>query len=80
MCAGYKQKDGSVVGDATNVDLTEAVMRLGWSPPSEGRGYSKVKGWFDVLPLVIKMPGASPSLYSIPPSLIKEVRQLSYPE
>src|SRR2546421_1817918 len=28
--AGYRQPDGSVVGDAANCDLTEAIRRLGW--------------------------------------------------
>jgi nitric-oxide synthase len=49
--AGYRQPDGTVRGDPLHADLTEAVQALGWS----GEG-----GEFDVLPVVIQMPGEAP--------------------
>lgn len=68
--AGYRRPDGSCVGDPMNADLTEAIQGLGW----EGQG-----GRFDVLPLVIQMPGKGPELFELPPDTILEVA-LTHPE
>ncbi|GAX53991.1 nitric oxide synthase oxygenase [Streptomyces olivochromogenes] len=68
--AGYRQHDGSVVGDPETVDLTEAVLRLGW----RGRGTE-----YDVLPLVIQWPGREPRLFDLPPDAVPEVR-ISHPD
>lgn len=68
--AGYRQPDGSCVGDPMNADLTEAIQGLGW----KGRGDR-----FDVLPLVIQMPGKGPELFELPPDAILEV-PLTHPE
>ena len=57
--AGYLQPDGTVIGDGANVKLTQAIERLGWQPP-------KTRGRFDILPLVIEVPGQGPKLYEIP--------------
>lgn len=54
--AGYQQEDGSVVGDGANVKLTQAIERLGWKAP-------ETRGRFDLLPLVIEVPGQSPKIY-----------------
>jgi nitric-oxide synthase len=62
--AGYRQPDGSVVGDPATADLTEAAQRLGWRGPG---------GRFDVLPLVIQMPGRRPEIFQIPPQDVLEV-------
>lgn len=44
--AGYKQHDGSVLGDPANLDLTDFLMEMDlWDPPGN-------KTAFDVLPLV----------------------------
>ncbi|MFI6683197.1 nitric oxide synthase oxygenase [Streptomyces sp. NPDC050485] len=68
--AGYRQHDGSVLGDPETVDLTEAVLRLGW----RGRGTE-----YDVLPLVIQWPGREPRLFDLPPDAVPEVR-ISHPD
>ncbi|MEU5306678.1 nitric oxide synthase oxygenase [Streptomyces noursei] len=68
--AGYRQHDGSVVGDPETVDLTEAVLRLGW----RGRGTE-----YDVLPLVIQWPGREPRWFDLPPDAVPEVR-ISHPD
>ena len=31
--AGYEMEDGTILGDPANVDLTNAVIDLGWTPP-----------------------------------------------
>lgn len=62
--AGYAQPDGRVVGDPANVGLTEQAQRLGWT----GAG-----GRFDVLPLVIEMPGEAPRVFPLPDDVVVEV-------
>lgn len=69
--AGYRQADGSIVGDPAQADFTDALRRLGW------RGGPGTP--FDVLPLVIQMPGQEPRLFEIPPEYILEV-PLSHPD
>ena len=54
--AGYVGDDGAVVGDRANIDLTTAITKLGWEPPAE-------RGPFDILPLVVEVPGHDPRLY-----------------
>ncbi|XP_038059438.1 nitric oxide synthase, brain-like isoform X2 [Patiria miniata] len=69
---GYKQPDGSIIGDPANVEFTEVVMeKLGWRPEKQGR--------FDVLPLVLQANGEEPELFNIPPGLVLEV-QLQHPK
>ncbi|XP_030075624.1 nitric oxide synthase 1 [Microcaecilia unicolor] len=62
--AGYKQSDGSILGDPANVELTEICIQQGWKAP---------RGRFDVLPLVLQAGGNDPELFEIPPELILEV-------
>jgi nitric-oxide synthase len=68
--AGYRRQDGSVVGDPLHAGLTDAVRRLGWRGPG---------GPFDVLPLVIQMPGREPELFELPADAVLEV-PISHPE
>jgi len=68
--AGYRQRDGSIVGDPLNAELTERVQELGW----RGAG-----GPFDVLPLVLQWPGHPPRLFELPRELVREV-PLTHPE
>ena len=63
--AGYRQPDGSVVGDPAHVELTQVVHQLGW------RGEKGTP--FDVLPLAIQMPDQPPKLFELPPDTIVEV-------
>jgi nitric-oxide synthase len=69
--AGYRQPDGTVIGDPLNVELTEALRHIGWSG---GPGTP-----FDVLPLAIEMPGEPARLFELPSDAVHEV-QLSHPE
>ncbi|XP_053225845.1 nitric oxide synthase, brain isoform X1 [Podarcis raffonei] len=62
--AGYKQLDGTFLGDPANVELTEICIQQGWKPP---------KGRFDVLPLLLQANGNDPELFEIPPELVLEV-------
>ena len=69
--AGYRQPDGSIVGDPLHVELTEALRRLGWQG---GAGTP-----FDVLPLVIQLPNQLPRLFELPQEVVLEV-PLSHPD
>ncbi|XP_074868402.1 nitric oxide synthase 1 isoform X1 [Carettochelys insculpta] len=62
--AGYKQPDGTILGDPANVELTEICIQQGWKAP---------KGRFDVLPLLLQANGNDPELFEIPPELVLEV-------
>jgi nitric-oxide synthase len=45
--AGYRQADGSVLGDPINLGFTHRIEALGWKGPPRGR--------FNLLPIVIEM-------------------------
>ncbi|GAV04595.1 hypothetical protein RvY_14857-3 [Ramazzottius varieornatus] len=62
--AGYKQEDGSVIGDPASVELTEVCHKLGW----KGSG-----GRFDVLPLVLSAAGQDPEYFDIPRDIVLQV-------
>uniref|UniRef100_A0A673HC33 Nitric oxide synthase n=1 Tax=Sinocyclocheilus rhinocerous TaxID=307959 RepID=A0A673HC33_9TELE len=62
--AGYKQPDGSIIGDPASVELTEICIQQGWKAP---------KGRFDVLPLLLQANGNDPELFEIPDDLVLEV-------
>lgn len=70
--AGYRQPDGSVIGDRANIALTEAILRRGWTPPA-------TRGDFDVLPLVIDVPGHEPQLFEFDDADVLRV-PLTHPE
>lgn len=63
--AGYVQPDGAILGDPLNVDLTRAAQELGWCRAA--------KTPFDVLPLLLQMPGESLQFFDLPPKIILEV-------
>lgn len=62
--AGYRQADGSTIGDPAQVKLTELCQHFGW----RGQGTA-----FDVLPLIIQMPGQEPQWFELPPEAVMEV-------
>ncbi|MCX4242011.1 nitric oxide synthase oxygenase [Paraliomyxa miuraensis] len=64
--ACYELQSGALLGDEANLALTRAIMELGWEPPAE-------RSAFDLLPLVIQLPGRSPKLYALPPESVLEV-------
>ena len=68
--AGYRQPDGTVIGDPRYADFTSAVRDLGW-PGGPGT-------LFDVLPLVVQVPGERPKLLDLPGDVVLEV-PLSHP-
>ncbi len=62
--AGYRQPDGSIVGDPLNTDFTEYAQKLGWNGQKSGR--------FDLLPIVIELNGEL-RWFDLPRDLICEV-------
>ncbi|KAK4875678.1 hypothetical protein RN001_012100 [Aquatica leii] len=62
--AGYKQPDGTILGDPQNVDFTDVCTKLGW----KGN-----RTRFDFLPLVLSANGHDPDYFDIPSDLILEV-------
>jgi len=69
--AGYRQPDGTILGDPAQADLTDVLRQLGWQG---GAGTA-----FDLLPLVIQLPHRRPRLFELPPEVVLEVT-LSYPD
>jgi nitric-oxide synthase len=69
--AGYSQPDGSVLGDPLHIEFTEIVRSWGWK--------TEKCSPFDVLPLVIQMPGQQPEMFELPSSAVLEV-PLSHPD
>ncbi|WP_250123472.1 nitric oxide synthase oxygenase [Chroococcidiopsis sp. CCMEE 29] len=68
--AGYRQPNGTIVGDPAQMELTELCQHFGW----QGRGTQ-----FDVLPLIIQMPGQKPQLFELPPEAVMEV-SMTHPD
>ncbi len=62
--AGYKEKDGSIVGDPKNLNFTNECIKLGWKPKM---------GNFDVLPIVVQVGSTPPVFRDIPADIIKLV-------
>ena len=71
--AGYESKDGTVLGDPANTQLTRVALSLGWEPPPE-------PGLFDLLPIIIQA-GDTLHCYEIPKTEALEVsiRHPRYP-
>jgi nitric-oxide synthase, bacterial len=69
--AGYCMPNGTIVGDPMEVDFTKAALRLGW------KGGERTA--FDILPLIIQLPGQKPRLFELPPDIVVEV-PISHPE
>lgn len=70
--AGYRQDDNSILGDTSNVELTEQAIKLGWQPP-------ETRTQFDYLPLIIQLPGKEPKWFSLPTEIILDV-ELMHPQ
>jgi len=69
--AGYREADGSIIGDPANADLTDVIRTLGWKG---GPGTP-----FDILPLVIQHPHRPPRLFEVPRDVVLEV-PLAHPD
>ncbi|XP_065196544.1 nitric oxide synthase 3-like [Sycon ciliatum] len=55
--AGFKQEDGSVIGDPSSLEFTEVCKGLGWKPEKEEP--------FVTLPLVLQARGQPPEWFDI---------------
>ncbi len=69
--AGHRLPDGSISGDPSNEELTTVLRQLGWKGGADTA--------FDILPLVIQMPGQRPRLFELPRDAVLEV-PLSHPD
>ncbi len=69
--AGYRQPDGTILGDPAQVQLTDYLYHLGWR--------RREKTAFDILPLIIQMPGRAPKFFELPRDAILEV-PIHHPE
>jgi nitric-oxide synthase len=67
--AGYRQADGTVIGDPANADLTERLVALGWSPGC---------GRFDRLPVLLMAGDGSLTYRDLDPARCPDVR-ISHP-
>lgn len=72
--AGYELDEGRVLGDPGNVEITNAIIDLGWQPPEP-------RSRWDVLPLVAMADGDIPAMIELPADLRKPVniRHPKYP-
>ncbi|XP_066268552.1 nitric oxide synthase 1-like [Branchiostoma lanceolatum] len=68
--AGYRQPDGSVIGDPANVELTEVCQSLGW----KGKGTP-----YDFLPAIVSANGEDPVIFEWPEDVPLEL-ELRHPK
>jgi nitric-oxide synthase len=65
--AGYRQPDGSVLGDPRYAGFTELVREMGWQPPAQ-------RSRFDVLPWLIETSDEEqPRIVPVPAGVVLEV-------
>lgn len=64
LYAGYVGGDSKVLGDPKNVALTKLAQRLGWSGAGTG---------FDLLPIILRIGSAPPTMHELPREDILEV-------
>ena len=69
--ACHEMEDGTLLGDPGTLSLTKKIKSLGWTVENPTR--------FDVLPLVIELPGKAPVMKEIPKEIILEVN-IRHPE
>jgi nitric oxide synthase oxygenase domain/subunit len=69
--AGYRQEDGSILGDPANVELTEGMIEYGWKPPIK-------KSRWDIMPLITMAEGDTPYMMELPLELRRTV-QITHP-
>ncbi|GCF10364.1 nitric oxide synthase oxygenase [Dictyobacter arantiisoli] len=65
--AGYQNADGTILGDPAEVNFTRFALELGWKPEKTQRTA------FDILPLILQLPGQKPQLFNLPPDIVLEV-------
>lgn len=64
--AGYESEGGTILGDPASVEVTKAIINLGWQPPEP-------RGRWDLLPLVAMAEGDYPAMIELPADLRKLV-------
>ncbi|MGA0176447.1 MAG: nitric oxide synthase oxygenase [Chthoniobacterales bacterium] len=64
--AGYREADGSVLGDPAEVAFTSRLINAGWRPPEK-------RGAFDLLPLLVETPGEGEKFFEWPADAVLEV-------
>ena len=69
--AGYRQPDGSILGDPRQVELTEIARHLGWK--------REQRTPFDLLPVILQMPSGELRLFELPADAVLEV-EISHPD
>ncbi|KAL9630487.1 MAG: hypothetical protein Q9204_004698, partial [Flavoplaca sp. TL-2023a] len=69
--AGYREDDGSILGDPGNVELTDRMIEFGWMPPL-------IKTRWDFLPLVTMAENDAPYMMELPAELRRTV-QITHP-
>ncbi|KAK1996117.1 nitric oxide synthase [Colletotrichum falcatum] len=57
--AAYEQSNGEILGDPANLELTNAIIELGWTPP-------RFRSQWDLLPLVTMAEGEEPVITELP--------------
>ncbi|PHH62456.1 hypothetical protein CDD81_7103 [Ophiocordyceps australis] len=70
--AGYRQADGSILGDPMTATLTDSIIGLGWKPPA-------IRTRWDLLPIVTMADGDEPYITPVPESLFPLV-QIRHPD
>ncbi|MBO4205910.1 nitric oxide synthase oxygenase [Micromonospora echinofusca] len=70
--AGYREPDGSLLGDPRNEALTATALSLGWRAPAH-------RGRFDLLPLVVQTANRPPLMARLPADVVHEV-PITHPE
>ncbi|OHX00189.1 nitric oxide synthase [Colletotrichum incanum] len=73
--AGYEQSDGEILGDPANVELTNAIIELGWTPP-------RFRSQWDLLPIVTMAEGEEPVITELPKDAfpLVHIRHPKHPE
>ncbi|KAK3607684.1 hypothetical protein CHS0354_010673 [Potamilus streckersoni] len=83
--AGYKQSDGTVIGDPFHVEFTEITRKFphyaifGFAQVCQKLGWKGKNGRFDILPLVLQANEHDPEFFDIPPELVLEV-EMKHPK
>lgn len=69
--AGYREPDGSILGDPLQVEITEQLLARGWKP--------RQRSAFDVLPVVLDLPGRGVEWFELDRRAVLEV-PLEHPQ
>ena len=69
--AGYRQADGTIVGDPLHAEFTDVALRMGWK--------REKKTPFDILPIILQKDDRPPQLFELPSDVVTEV-PISHPD